>query len=216
MYTSHRTHGAYLAKGGDLGPHAVRDALPHQRLRRLARRLDAPHRQVGRHGRHLRHRRRRRSHRDRCGARRKDEAGRSRRRGVHRRCDDRRRRDGRKPQLRGAEEAAGDLLLRKQFLFGAVAARHAPACRATSAPGPRRTGCRRWRWTASTFWPCTMRFAPRSRGREPATVRRSSRSRSIAFARTAAPATTARRAIAPRPSESPGRRSIRFRCSAST
>ena len=44
VYTSHRTHGAYLAKGGDLSAHVVRDALPHQRLRGLPRRIDAPDR----------------------------------------------------------------------------------------------------------------------------------------------------------------------------
>ena len=48
LYSSHRTHGNYLAKGGDLKAMLSRDALPRQRLRRLARRLDAPHRQARR------------------------------------------------------------------------------------------------------------------------------------------------------------------------
>ena len=155
---------------------AVRDALPHQRLRRLARRLDAPDRQVGRHGRHVGHRRRRRAHRHRRGARGADEGRRSRRRGVPRRRDDRRRRDGREPQLRGAEEAAGRSSSARTTSIRCSRRSRRASRRATSARGPRRTGCRRWRWTASTCSPCTMRSRPRSRARERATARRSSKS----------------------------------------
>ena len=106
---------------------AVRDALPRQRLRRVARRLDAPDRQARRHGRHLGDRRRRRADRRRRGARRADERRGPRGRRLPRRRDDRRGRRVREPEFRRAQAAAGRLLLREQLLLGAVAAGDAAA-----------------------------------------------------------------------------------------
>ena len=125
------------------GPHAVRDALPHQRLRGIARRLDAPHRQVGRHGRHLGHRRRCRTDRNRRRARSENEARRSGCGGVHRRRDDRRRRGGRKPELRGAEESCPSSSSAKTTSIRCSRRSPRASRRATSAPGPKRTACRR-------------------------------------------------------------------------
>ena len=69
------SHARSLSRQGRRsGPDAVRDALPHQRVRGLARRIDASDRQVGGHGRHLGDRRRSRPDRNRCRACGEDEA----------------------------------------------------------------------------------------------------------------------------------------------
>ena len=138
--------------------HAVRDALPHQRLRRLARRLDAPHRQVASAWPAPR-----RSSAAPCpiatGAALAAKMKRDDRVVVvvHRRCDDRRRRDGREPQLRGAEEAAGRSSSARTISIRCSRRSRRGSRRATSARGPRRTGCRRSRSTASTSSPSTKR-----------------------------------------------------------
>ena len=214
LYSSHRTHGNYLAKGGDLKAHAVRDALPHQRLRRLPRRLDAPHRQaVGMAGTSAI-----------VGGAVPIATGAAlaaQMRGddqvvvvFHRRCHDRRRRRVREPELRRAEKAAGHLLLREQFLFGAVAARDAPAAaRPSQVGGDLRhsigAGRRRER-------PRCLRRRGRtpSTARAPAMARPSSKRLSIASARMAAPATTATPATATRQSDEHWEAvSTRSRCS---
>ena len=61
VYSSHRTHGAYLAKGGDLKAMLCEMHCRINGCVGIARRLDAPHRQARRHGRHVGHRRRRRA-----------------------------------------------------------------------------------------------------------------------------------------------------------
>ena len=116
--------------------------------------------------------------------------------GVSWRCDDGGRRHVREPQLRRAQAGADRLLLREQFLFGAVAALHAAAAARFAPLGRDAIRCPRSRSTASTCSRCTTRRRTRSRAPEPATARRSSRRRSTGSARTAAPATTARPAIA--------------------
>jgi pyruvate dehydrogenase E1 component alpha subunit len=94
-----------------------------------------------------------------------------------------------------------------------LAVRQRPA---TSAHGPKPMGCLPTRWTASMSSLYTRQSGRRWREPEPVAARRSSKFRCTGSARTAAPVTTAEPGIAPRPNVWHGKPSIRFTCSATT
>ena len=72
LYSSHRTHGNYLAKGGDLRAMLCEMYCRINGCVGLPRRFDAPHRQERRHGGYIGDRRRSHADRHRSGARRAD------------------------------------------------------------------------------------------------------------------------------------------------
>ena len=185
----------------------MRDALPHQRLRRLARRLDAPDRQARRHGRHVGDRRRRGADRRRRGARRRRCSGVDRVVVVFL---------GDATTEEGVASESLNFAALKQlpvvfFCENNFYSVQSPlATRQPAAVAPP--------WAAGYGMPAVevdgmnvlavLRGGARG-GRPrpaPAGVRRSSRRRSTGSARTAAPATTARPGTATTRSARPGRR----------